>query len=73
MDDITQTIEDSYEASRADRRYRLAYVVLGISAFFAFTFLVVPVDKELYKQVIQLLVAAGGGFGAGYGYRRLQE
>ena len=69
MDDITQTIENSYEASRADRRYRMAYVLIGLISFFAFTFLVAPVDKELYKQVLLVLVVFAGGFGAGYSVR----
>ena len=51
----------------------MAYILIGITAFFLLTFYMLSVDKELYKQVIQLLVAVGGGFGAGYGYRRLQE
>ena len=70
---ITKVIELTGEDSKADRRYKMAYILIGIISFFALTFYMMPVDKELYKQVIQLLVAAGGGFGAGYGYRRLQE
>ena len=64
--------ERAFEYSTAGRRYRLAYTVIGLVAFFALTVYMMPVDKELYKQVIQLLVAAGGGFGAGYGVRHLQ-
>ena len=72
-DHITKVIELTGEDSKADRRYRMAYVLIGIAAFFLLTFYMLSVDKELYKQVVQLLVAVGGGFGAGYGYRRLQE
>ena len=65
--------ERAFEYSKAGRRYTMAYVLIGITAFFLLTFYMLSVDKELYKQIIQLLVAVGGGFGAGYGYRRLQE
>ena len=30
-------------------------------------------DRELYLQIVQLLIAGGGGFGAGYGYRALRD
>ena len=64
--------ERTFAASKADRRYRMAYILIGIVAFFALTVYLMPLDKELYKQIVQLLIAAGGGFGAGYGVRHWQ-
>ncbi len=61
--------ERAFEYSTAGRRYTMAYVLIGITAFFLLTFYMMSADKELYKQVIQLLLAAGGGFGVGYGVR----
>ena len=79
-DHITTLIENGskndgriLEDSKAERRYRMAYILIGLLSFGLLTAYILPLDKELYKQVIQLLVAFGGGFGAGYGYRRLQE
>ena len=79
-DHITTLIENDskndgriFEDSKADRRYRMAYILIGLLSFGLLTAYMMPIDKELYKQVIQLLIAVGGGFGAGYGYRRLQE
>ncbi len=65
--------ERTFEDSKADRRYKMAYILIGLLSFGLLTAYMMPIDKELYKQVIQLLIAVGGGFGAGYGYRRLQE
>ena len=64
--------ERTFEYSKADRRYRMAYTVIGLIALGLLTFYMVPADTELYKQVLQLLIAAGGGFGAGYGVRHWQ-
>ena len=64
--------ERTFEYSKADRRYRMAYVLIGLIAFFVLTFYMMPVDKGLYQQIVQLLIAAGGGFGAGYGVRHWQ-
>ena len=79
-DHITTLIENGskndgriFEDSKADRRYKMAYILIGLLSFGLLTAYMMPIDKELYKQVIQLLIAVGGGFGAGYGYRRLQE
>ena len=63
----------TFEYSKAERRYRLTYVLIALAAFFALTFYLLPVDKELYKQVVQVLVAFGGGFGVGYGVRHWQS
>lgn len=71
-DHITTALELAGEDSKADRRYRMAYILIGIISFFAFTAYLMPLDKELYKQIVQVLVAAGGGFGAGYGVRYWQ-
>ena len=64
--------ERTFEDSKADRRYRMAYSVIGLIALGLLTFYMVPADTELYKQVLQLLIAAAGGFGAGYGVRHWQ-
>lgn len=61
--------EREFENGRAGRRYRMAYIVIWIVAFFVLTFYMLPIDRDLYKQVVQLLIAVGGGFGAGYGVR----
>lgn len=58
-----------FENGRAGRRYRMAYIVIWIVAFFVLTFYMLPIDRDLYKQVVQLLIAVGGGFGVGYGVR----
>ena len=63
----------TFEYSKAERRYRLAYVFIALAAFFGLTFSLLPVDKELYKQVLQVLGAFGGGFGVGYGVRHWQS
>lgn len=63
----------TFEYSKAERRYRLAYVLIALAAFFGLTFSLLPVDKELYKQVLQVLGAFGGGFGVGYGVRHWQS
>lgn len=64
--------ERTFADSKADRRYRMAYILIGIIAFFVLTVYMMPADKELYKQIVQLLIAAGGGFRAGYGVRHWQ-
>ncbi len=73
LENSAQEDKRAFEYSTAGRRYTMAYVLIGIATFFLLTFYLMPADKELYKQIIQLLLAAGGGFGVGYGYRRLQE
>ena len=65
--------ERAFEYSTVGRRYKLVYVMIGIAVFFILTVYMMPVDKELYKQLLQGLAVFLGGFGAGYGYRRLQE
>lgn len=47
----------------------MAYIVIWIVAFFVLTFYMLPIDRDLYKQVVQLLIAVGGGFGVGHGVR----
>ena len=64
--------ERAFEYAKTARRYTMAYSVIGLIAFFALTVYMMPLDKELYKQIVQVLVAAGGGFGAGYGVRYWQ-
>ena len=71
-DHITAALELAGEDSKADRRYRMAYTIVLLIAFGLLTFYMVPADTELYKQIVQLLIAAGGGFGAGYGVRYWQ-
>ena len=75
-DHITTLIENdgrnderSFEYSKADRRYRLVYVLIVLLSFGLLTFYLAPADKELYKQIVQVLAAFAGGFGAGYGVR----
>ena len=69
LENSAQEDRRAFEYSTAGRRYTMAYVLIGITAFFLLTFYMMSADKELYKQVIQLLLAAGGGFGVGYGVR----
>ena len=65
--------ERDFQDSKANRRYRLAYVLIGLISFFVLTFPLLSIDKELYKQVLQVLAVFAGGFGAGYGIRRWRE
>ena len=65
--------ERDFQDSKANRRYRLAYVLIGLISFFVLTFPLLSIDKELYKQVLQVLAVFAGGFGTGYGVRHWRE
>ena len=74
---ITKVIELTGEDSKADRRYKMAYTVLGaifgLIVFLVLTYHILPLDKELYKQLLQGLAVFVGGLGTGYGVQRWRD
>jgi hypothetical protein len=66
--DYAQRDEDNeYHLRKTNRWFYLLYAVLVLAIFIAAVVYLLPRDKELLEQLIDLIVILGGGIGAGYG------
>lgn len=65
--------ERQYKFAAHGRIYRLIYILLGFSLFLFLSLYFGKENESLYIDMIKTLIAFGGGFGIGYGYRSQKE
>ncbi|MDX9695973.1 MAG: hypothetical protein RBT49_09300 [Bacteroidales bacterium] len=70
--DYTQKDDDNlYKLKSSNRWFYLLYTLLGLGFFiFLITFLL-PIDREIFIEILKLTVAFAGGVGSGYGIKSL--
>ena len=61
--------ERIFQDTRSSRQYTLLYVSIGAALFLFLTVYLVPMDKQLYLEIVKSIVLAGGGFGVGFGVK----
>ena len=64
-------LDNQFKYANLGRIYMLVYTILGIGLFVFLTmFLINNGYKELYFEILKLLIAFGGGFGVGFGVNK---
>jgi hypothetical protein len=58
-----------HEHRKAERWFRLTYFLMVLFAFFGLVWVLLPSNQPLLQDLLKILVAFAGGFGAGYGYK----
>lgn len=53
--------------------FTLVYVILGLVTFGLTTWYLVPIDKDLYKEMVKLVFAFAAGAAGGYGYKAYKD
>lgn len=64
--------KQEHEHRRAERWFRLGYSMLFFLAFFGLVWLLSS-NQPLLLDLLKILVAFAGGFGAGYGYKTTRD
>jgi len=62
-----------YTLARENRWFYLAYVVLAIGFLVFLIVFLTPSHKDLLTDILRLLLAFAGGFGAGFGLKSYLE
>lgn len=77
IDKILESAEkDSQRAFRdagETRKYTLIYLTIVSILFVFLTVFLVGSDKELYKEIIKLLIVFSGGLGSGFGIKSYMD
>jgi len=61
--------EKSFEFAKQGRLFNLIFVIIFVALFIFLVTYLAKDNSELLKDIIKMVVAAIGGFGAGYGYK----
>ncbi len=59
--------EREFQDAQSSRMFSLIYIGIGAALLVFLTWFLVPIDKNVYLEIIKTLLAAGGGFGARVG------
>jgi hypothetical protein len=73
---LDQTEKDSqrdFEDTASSRRYGLLYTIIVLIFLAGMTVFLVRTDKELYKEVLKLLLPFLAGIAGGYGLKAYQD
>ncbi len=69
LDYIQRDDDHEYDLKRTNRWFYLGYALLAMCVFIAGVVYLLPRDKDLLIQLIQIIVLIAGGIGAGYGIK----
>ena len=73
LDYIQKDDDSAVDIKKSNRWFNLAYFVIALIAVGLAIFFIFPKDKEFLQNIIQILLAFAGGFGAGYGVKSREE
>lgn len=72
IDKIIQAdIEDDekrYKYATSQRWFNLVYIIISLLFFVFLLFYLLPKSEETFKNILTIILTAGGGFGIGVGY-----
>lgn len=60
---------NSYNDAQSNKKYSLFYFLAFIGLFIFITLYLAKSDKELFIDILKIIIAIVGGFGGGYGYK----
>lgn len=60
---------NSYNDAQSNKRYSLFYFLAFIGLFIFITIYLAKTDKELFIDILKIIISIAGGFGGGYGYK----
>jgi hypothetical protein len=69
LENIRKDDENEYKLKSSNRWFHVVYVFLALAFLFFLIVFLLPKDKDLLTKILELLVAFGGGVGAGYGIK----
>lgn len=69
LDAAAKNDERSFENQSTSRKYTAFYVIAGISIFVFLTIFFGTSDKAMYKDILEKIIAVGGGFLGGFGVK----
>lgn len=69
LDNIRRDDENEYKLKSSNRWFHVIYVFFAMAFLLFLIVFLLPKDKDLLNKIIELLIAFGGGFGAGYGVK----
>lgn len=61
--------ENSFSDAQSSKRYSMAYFVIFIGVFVFITLYLAKDNKELFSDILGVIISIAGGFGGGYGYK----
>ena len=61
--------ERAFQDVRSSRLYTLIYVGIGAGLLLFLTIYLVPIDQQLYREILKDIILVSGGFGAGIGVK----
>lgn len=60
---------NSYNDAQSNKKYSLFYFLAFIGLFVFVTIYLAKTDKELFIDILKIIISIAGGFGGGYGYK----
>lgn len=65
--------QNEFKNKKANRRYTLFYILIFVALFAFLTVFLLPETKEVYIDILKILVVFAGGLGSGYGLKTLKD
>jgi len=69
LDQTEKDSERDFEDAKSSRRYGFAAFVIICALFVFLTWYLTAVDKDLYRDIIKVLLGLVGGFGGGFAFK----
>jgi hypothetical protein len=73
LDYIQKDDDSAIELKKTNRWFNLAYFFGALVAVGLAIYHILPIDKDFLQNIIQVLLAFAGGFGAGYGVKSRED
>lgn len=70
---VEENDKRQFEFAKSNRLFYLAYVIIGIGAILFLLIYLFPRDRDLFLQILGLIISFGGGFGIGRSYKNNDE
>ena len=69
LDLIKSDDQNQFEYHSSNRWFYLGYTILAILFFFGTMWVLLPIDKNLFQDILKIFVAFAGGLGSGFGLK----
>lgn len=60
---------NSFKDAQSSKRYNLFYFLAFVGLFIFITLYLAKEDKDLFTDILKIVISVAGGFGGGYGYK----
>lgn len=60
---------NTYNDAQSNKKYSLFYFLAIIGLFVFITIYLAKTDKDLFIDILKIIISIAGGFGGGYGYK----